>query len=443
MVVWEVIQSHLFAGNDRQVIQFGPFLFRDKASRWSCCNNPSGTNAREYGSHRVVKVSSTGREFWTSSSPWILPILIVVFCTSCHDKSIQAGSEQAPPPPAVIVAPIQVKSVPIYADFVGQTGAKDTVNVEARVAGFLEKVYFTEGTQVTKGQLLYQIEQAPYRAALESAQAKLAQDQANLLKAEKDVARLEPLVSQQAAPAQDLDTSIAARAQYQAAIQSDQANIDTAKLSLSYTTIRSPIDGIIGSLLVTTGNLVGQGQNTQLTTISSFNPIYVYFTVPEATYLNYRVTHPGPEIAKIRETPLELILANNQPFRHKGFINFVGRTVDPTTGTLSVRGQFPNPEGLLRPGQFARVRFIAEERPNAVLVPKVAITETLNTKGVMLVGPGNKVELKTIATDGEYQQYTIVHSGLQGGESVIVQGLQKVRPGMTVTPRPADNGNGG
>lgn len=391
----------------------------------------------------MVTVSSIGKELRCSSSVYILPIVIAVCCSGCRDKSMQARSGEAPPPPTVIVAPIQVKSVPIYAEFVGQTEAKDTVNVEARVAGFLEKVYFTEGTRVSKDQLLYQIEQAPYLAAVESSQAKLAQDQANLLKAEKDVARLEPLVSQQAAPAQDLDTSIAARAQYQAAIKSDQANIDTAKLSLSYTTIRSPIDGIIGSLLVTPGNLVGQGQNTQLTTISSFTPMYVDFTLPEATYLNYRVTHPGPENARIRETPLELILANNQPFRYQGFINFLGRTVDPTTGTLSVRGQFPNPEGLLRPGQFARVRFVAEERRNAILVPKEAITETLNTKGVMLVGPGNKVELKTITTDGEYQQYAIVHSGLQGGESVIVQGLQKVRPGMTVTHRSADNGNGG
>jgi membrane fusion protein (multidrug efflux system) len=373
----------------------------------------------------------------------ILTFIAAACGSGCNRTNETAARPQAPPPPTVIVAPIQVKSVPIYAEFVGQTAAKDTVTVEARVPGFLEKVYFTEGTRVSKGQLLYQIEQASYIASLEAVQAKLAQDKANLLKAEKDVARLEPLVSEQAAPAQDLDTAIAARAQYQAAIQSDQANIDAAKLSLTYTTIRSPIDGIIGNLLVTPGNLVGQGQTTQLTTISSFTPMYVYFTVPEATYLNYRRTHPGPETERIRQTPLELILADNQPFRYKGFINFAGRNVDPTTGTLSLRGQFPNPDALLRPGQFARVRFVAEQRPNAILVPKEAITETLNTKGVMVVGAGNKVELKTITTDGDYQQYSIVHSGLQGGETVIVQGLQKVRPGMVVTPQTADRGNGG
>lgn len=391
----------------------------------------------------MAALCSTGRKFRGSSGLLIAPLIAAACCTGCGRGNEKAARPQAPPPPTVIVAPIQVKSVPIYAEFVGQTAAKDTVTVEARVPGFLEKVYFTEGTRVSKGQLLYQIEQAAYIASLEAVQAKLAQDQANLLKEEKDVARLEPLVAEQAAPAQDLDTVIAARAQYQAAIQSDQANIDAAKLSLSYTTIRSPIDGMIGSLLVTPGNLVGQGQPTQLTTISSFTPMYVYFTVPEATYLNYRRTHPGPETERIRQTPLELILADNQLFRYKGFINFAGRSVDPTTGTLSLRGQFPNPGALLRPGQFARVRFIAEQRPNAILVPKEAITETLNTKGVMVVGAGNKVELKTITTDGDYQQYSIVHSGLQGGETVIVQGLQKVRPGMVVTPQTADSGNGG
>jgi len=377
----------------------------------------------------------TCEELQGPRSLWIYPLIILLCGIGCRDKNAQTASP--PPPPTVIIAPVEVKTVPIYGEFAGQTAAKDTVNVEARVAGFLEKVYFTEGTRVRTGQVLCQIEQASYVAALEAAQAKLAQDQANLLKAQQDVARLEPLVAQQAAPAQDLDSSVAARAQYQAAIKGDQANIDTAKLSLSYTVIRSPISGIIGKLIVTPGNLVGQGQNTQLATISSYDPIYVYFAVPEATYLEYRRRHPELESARIGRVPLEIILADGQPFRHKGFINFADSTVDPTTGTLSLRGQFPNPEAVLRAGQFARVRFVAEERPDAVLVPKEAITETLNTKGVMVVGQDNKVALKTITTDGEYQQYTIVHSGLKGGENVIVQGLQKVRPGMTVTPQKA------
>lgn len=374
------------------------------------------------------------RRFNAHSLSIFLLLSVVLAQEACAGKKTEAANAQ-PPPPTVLVAPVQVKTVPVYGEFVGQTAAKDVVNVEARVSGFLEKVFFTEGSRVTKGQLLFQIEQASYQAALEAAQGKLAQDQASLLKAQKDVARLQPLVAQQAAPAQDLDASVAAQAQYQAAITSDKANIDTAKLNLSYTTIRSPIDGIIGKLLVTIGNLVGQGQTTQLATISSFNPIYVYFTVPEATYLDYRRKHPEPE--RTARAKLELILADNRPFAHTGLINFADRTVDPTTGTLSLRGQFPNPEALLRPGQFARVRLVMEQRPNAILVPKEAITETLNTKGVMVVGQGNKVSLKTVTTDGEYQQYAIIHSGLTAGEKVITEGLQKVRPGMTVNPQAA------
>ncbi|HVJ07199.1 MAG TPA: efflux RND transporter periplasmic adaptor subunit [Acidisarcina sp.] len=383
---------------------------------------------------------SISKGFRGSYSLGIYPLFFLICATGCHTRNAQPS---ALPSPAVIVATVEVKTVPIYREFPGQTAAKDTVNVEARVAGFLEKVYFKEGSRVRTGQVLCQIEQASYIAALDAAQAKLAQDQANLLKAQQDVARLQPLVEQQAAPAQDLDSSVAARAQYQAAIQADQANIYNAKLSLSYTTIRSPIDGIIGKLIVTPGNLVGQGQNTLLATISSYDPIYVYFSIPEANYLDYRRRHPELETASVGKIPLELILADNHPFLHPGFINFADSTVDPTTGTLALRGQFPNREGVLRAGQFARVRFIGEERANAVLVPKEAISETLNTKGVMVVGKDNKVSLKTVTTDGEYEQYAIIHSGLQGGENIIVQGLQKVRPGMTVKPQRSASDNKG
>lgn len=370
----------------------------------------------------------------------MLPLVALIYGSGCAQKNSPASTTQ-PPPPAVIVAPVEVRTVPIYSEFVGQTEAKDTVNVEARVAGFLEKTYFVEGSRVKTGQILFQIEQSSYQAALEAAQGKLAQDQANLLKAEQDVARLQPLVAQQAAPAQDLDASVAARAQYRAAIKSDQANIETAQLNLSYTTIRSPIDGIIGKFLVTPGNLVGQGQATQLATISSFNPMYVYFSVPESTYLEYRRRNPGPDSGRAGRIPLALVLADGRLFAHKGFINFADRAVDPTTGTLALRGQFPNPEALLRPGQFARVRFAIEQRPNAILVPKEAITQTLNAKGVMIVGDDSKVSLKTVTVDGDYEQFSIVHSGLQAGEKVIVEGLQKVRPGMTVAPQPAQSGN--
>jgi membrane fusion protein (multidrug efflux system) len=367
----------------------------------------------------------------------ILSIALCGVLAGCHDKSASSAHALQPQAPTVSVASVETKNVPIYAEYVGQTDAKSSVKIVARVAGYLEGRSFFEGWKVKAGQVLFKIEQAPYQAALQAAEAKLAQDEANLLKAEKDVARLEPLVKEEAAPAQDLDAVIASRAQYKAAIQSDQASIATARLNLSYTIIRSPMDGVIGKSELSSGNLVGQNEPTLLATVSSYDPIYVNFAVPEASYLNFRAKHVASPWKVTALIPLELVMANNEPFPYKGVLNFADRTVDPKTGTLMLRGQFPNPDALLRPGQFARVRFVVEERPNAILVPKQAITETLNAKSVLVVDASGKAALRTIATDGEFGQYSIVHSGLQGGEQVIVEGAQKVRPGMKVIPKAA------
>jgi membrane fusion protein, multidrug efflux system len=362
-------------------------------------------------------------------------VILCIGSVACDGKGPSAGTAaaggQGMPPPTVRIASVKVQTVPIYGEFVGQTDAKEMVNIVPRVTGYLEKIFFREGSQIRKGDVLFQIEQQSYQAALESAEARLAQDRATQIRYQRDVARLEPLVKEQAATQQDLDTAVAGAAQQDAAIKFDQASIDTAQLNLSYTVIRSPIDGIIGRLGVTAGNLVSSGQTTPLATISSFDPMYVYFSTPEAAYLAFRRKYQNSKTAP-PPVELNLILADNQPFPYRGRINFIDRTVDPTTGTLSIRAQFPNPSALLRPGEFTRVRFIVEERPNAVLVPKKAVTETLNTKSVLLVNANNKVAMKTITTDGEYQQAYIVHSGLRGGERVIVEGTQKATPGMTV-----------
>ncbi len=375
---------------------------------------------------------------------WVALGFMVSLSTGCVGNKAEAGGPPAPmpPPPLVVVAPALVKTVPVYGEYVGQTDAKETVNIQARVSGFLEKVYFTEGSRVEKDQVLFQIEQGQYKAAVDSARAKLAQDQATLLKNQKDVARLQPLVEQQAAPQQDLDQSVAAQSVAEAAIQADRAAIEQAELNLGYTIIRSPITGIIGKLQVNVGNLVGQGQTTTLATASSYDPIYLYFGVPEAAYLESARKHPHVEKRLTDSEQLELILADNSLFPHHGRINFRDRAIDSTTGTLRIRGEFPNPEGLLKPGQFTRVRIATEERPNAILIPQRAVMEALNAKGVLVIGDDNKVSLKTIITDGTYQDYFIVRSGLQGGERVIVEGLQKVRPGMVVKPTDESAGGG-
>ncbi len=327
---------------------------------------------------------------------------------------------------------VKVATVPLMGDFIGQSSAIETVNIVPRVTGFLEKVYFKEGLDVHTGEALFQIEQTSYRIAIDSAQAKLAQDQAQLVKYQRDVARLAPLAAQHAATQTDLDTAISGAAQQKAAMEGDQASIDTAKLNLSYTTISSPIDGMIGNLGVTKGNLVTAEQTTALATISSYDPIYVYFTVPEAEYLTMRrrlgTREAPPPIA------LSLVLADGKALPHKGAVDFAARAVDPQTGTLSVRGVFPNPGGLLRPGEFARVGFVIDQRPNTVLVPKGAVTDVLNLKVVFVLDAANKAQQKTVTLDGDYQDDFIVHSGLTGGERVVVQGVEKVHGGMTVKP---------
>jgi membrane fusion protein (multidrug efflux system) len=352
-------------------------------------------------------------------------------CTATGKSEPAKGAPQSPPP-AVKTAIVRVATVPLMGDFVGQSSAVETVNIVPRVTGFLEKIYFTEGLEVHTGQALFQIEQTSYKIAIDSAQAKLAQDQAQLVKYQRDVARLEPLAAQHAATQTDLDTAVSGAAQQTAAIKGDQAAIDTAKLNLSYTVISSPINGMIGKLDITKGNLVTAGQTTSLTTISSYDPIYVYFTIPEALYLTVRRKLGAREAPP--PIPLNLILADGKPMPHKGVLDYAARTVDSQTGTLSARGVFPNPGGLLRPGEFARVRFIVEQRPGTVLAPKGAVTEVLNIKVAFVLDAANKAMQKTVTLDGEYQDDFIVHSGLTGGERVVVEGVEKVRGGMTVKP---------
>lgn len=341
--------------------------------------------------------------------------------------------QPAPAPTVVELAQAQVMTVPVDHQYVGQTSAKETVDLRARVGGLLEKIHFQEGSHVRAGEVLFEIERTTYQATLEAAEANLARDQATLLKTSQDVRRLKPLAAAQAAPEQDLDAAVAQQAASQAAIRADKAQIAQAKLDLSYTTVRSPIDGVIGKLAVTRGNLVGKGDNTLLATINSYNPIYVYFSIPEASTLAFLRQHQG----KGKAGQLALELSDGSEYPSKGTLDFVDRAIDQNTGTLAMRGVFANAQGQLRPGQFVRIRVSGEVVPNAVLVPQKAVTDMLNKKMVMVVDAHNVVNLREVTLGGEYQNEVILSHGLLGNERVIVEGLQKVRPGDTVAPMPA------
>lgn len=402
-------------------------------------------------------------------------------------KGASQAQSAAPPPPAVVVADVLQKTVPIYSEYVGRTEALQTVELRARVEGFLEQVLFKEGQRVKAGDVLFIIEQTPYQAAVRAAQAQLDKARADLarargaaevlraqaqleqaragqLRAKQDVDRFRPLAEQQAIPQQDLDNALTrdleAQAQVraaesvlkdaqlnqktqielgEAAVEQARASLTQAELNLSYTTIKAPVEGIIGVLQVDRGNLVGRGVATLLATMSTIDPFKVAFNVSELDFLNFieknRRVRQGDPGAESDGPAFELILADGRIYPHTGRPRTLDRALDPRTGTILVEGLFPNPGNFLRAGQFGRVRIAVEERANAILVPQRAVQELQGAKTVYVVGPDNKVALRSVKLSGErWESYFIVDEGLKAGDRVILEGLQKVRPGMLVTP---------
>jgi len=394
-----------------------------------------------------------------------------------------AKAKAAPPPlPDVVVAEVEQRAVAIEREYTARTEASPTVEIRARISGVLEQVLFKEGTEARQGQVLFVLQREEYQAALDTARAQLAkaqadltrardvsvidrarahlaQRQADLEKARADVARYRPLAEARAIPQQDLDTSLSAEKVAVAAVDAAAAHDEVgghevgqvgalivgpageaavvgAKLNLDYTTIRTPITGIIGKVMVDQGNLVGKAEPTLLATVSSVDPIYVDFSIPEADYLRLasRIRLDPTGRPRGEQTPLDLFLIGDQPLPHKGFIVFVERAVDVKTGTIAVRAVFPNPDKVIRPGQFARVRGVVEQRPEAVLVPEIALQEQQGAKVALVVEAGDKVAFRSVTVDERIGDLYVVKSGLKPGERVIVEGVQKVRPGMQVKP---------
>ncbi|MCM3900548.1 MAG: efflux RND transporter periplasmic adaptor subunit [Pyrinomonadaceae bacterium] len=398
--------------------------------------------------------------------------------SACGGKGEHATASPAPAP-TVVVAEVTQQTVPIYSEFVGQTAANETVEVRARAQGMLEKILFTEGAPVRKGQILFQIQKSEYqarvlvaKAALGQAEAELAESkernavvqaeellaraQTNLSLAHSNHERYRPLAKEKAVTEIDLDTARAAEdaaktevnaaqatlknqtaaakyniAKASAAVESAKADLALANINLTYCTIYSPISGIIGLQEVNVGNLVGKDGPTLLATISSSGSLDVDFNISEAYLL--KLTKTG-QAGSRRGVGFELLLSDNTVYEHQGRFSVVDRTVDPRTGTIKVRASFPNASNRLRPGQFARLRVAAEEVADAVLVPQVAVQELQSAKYVLVVGSDNKVSQRTIQVGDRYEDSYIVTEGLKAGERVVTEGVQKVRPGMVVNP---------
>jgi len=360
--------------------------------------------------------------------------LLATAAGGCSKKEAPAAAA-----PEVYVADVVQQDVPVYMELVGQTRGFQDVEIRARVEGFLDRVFFTEGAFVHKGDPLYQIDPKPLEAALAQTKANLATAQARFDQATISVNRLRPLAEQQAVSQQELDNALAAQDAARAQVDAGRAAVEKAELDLGYAHITSPIDGLVGTTQVKAGNLVGRGESTLLTTVSEIDPILFRGGISEAEMLRIgkRAEERRAARAGAREVPVELLLADGSTHPHEGRLDAVERAVDPTTGTLMVQFSFPNPEHLLRPGQYGRVRFVVEEKRGALLVPQRAVQELQNLYSLAVVAPDDTVELRNVKVGPRVDNLWVIEEGLAPGETVVVEGLQRLRNGMKVSPRPA------
>jgi membrane fusion protein, multidrug efflux system len=350
---------------------------------------------------------------------------------------VACGTKQAPPPPPpeVKVATVLQRDVPIYVEAIGQTRGSTEIVLRARVEGFIQTIDFKEDTPVRKGQLLYTIDPRPFEAVVAKARGQLAEAEARLARATQDVVRYEPLAAKNAISRQDYETALVVQRAAEAAVAAAKASADRAEIDLGYTRVVAPEDGLVGKTEVYPGTLVGRGQSTLLTHISQIRTIHVRASLPEREYLHYaRKVQERSGRAAAATLPFELILADGSVLPDKGQLVFVDRNVDPRTGTILFEAAFPNPTGIVRPGQYARVRVAVDIKPGATLVPQRAVSEVQGIYNVAVVGGDDTVEVRTVKPAERIGRLWVVDSGLKGGERIVVEGLQKVGPGVKVNP---------
>jgi membrane fusion protein (multidrug efflux system) len=350
--------------------------------------------------------------------------------SGCGNKNVAA----TPAPPSVQVAEVVQRDVPIYHEWVATLDGFVNAQIQPQVSGYLIKQTYQEGQLVRKNQVLFKIDPRPFQAALDQAKAQLAQAEAQLGKTELDVKRDTPLARERAIAQSQLDNDIQGNLASKASVQAGKAAVEQAELNLEFTNVRSLIDGFAGIANGQVGNLVGP--QTLLTTVSQLDPIKVYFVASEQQYLAFVKRNPTAAAREATERHLELnlILADGSTYPRKGKFYFADRQVDVQTGAIRLAALFPNPDNVLRPGQYGRVRFVSYIRPGAVLVPQKAVTELQGTYLVAVVGDGNKVSLRSVKVGEQTGTMWIVEEGVKPGEHVIVEGVQKARDGVVVNP---------
>ncbi len=378
----------------------------------------------------------------------LLTLGVSLFSIGCGEKNAQAGK---PAPANVEVVEVEQRDVPIYGEWIGTLDGLVDADVKAQVTGYLLKQAYVEGSFVRKGQLLFQIDPRPFEAALDQAKAQLVQAQAQLanaeatqLQAQLNVNKYIPLAEEQAASQQDRDnavqTNVAAKAMVlnsKAAIEATEAAVKTAQINLDFTRLIAPIDGIAGQAQLQVGALVNTSSSA-ITTVSTVDPIKVFFTVSEQEYLAFNRQYPTEATRQSQEKrlPLELILADGTTYAEKGKFYFADRAVNQSTGAIRIAGLFDNPGNILRPGQYARIRAATSVRQGALLVPQRAVSELQGAYQVAVVDNDNKVSIATVTVGERVGPMWVVEEGLKPGDRVVAEGVQKVRPGAQVNPKP-------
>ena len=370
---------------------------------------------------------------------FLLLVLCLLFLAGC--SSGKAAS--APPPPEVQVATVLQQDTPIYSEWVATMDGFVNAQIQPRVSGYIIRQDYKEGNVVRKGEVLFEIDPRPFQAALDQAKAQQAQAEAQLGKASLDVERDTPLAQARAIAQSQLDTEIQAKLGAQALVQAAKAQVEQAVLNMEWTKVTSLINGIAGIAQVQIGNLVGPA--SVLTSVSQVEPIKAYFTVSEQEFTDFHRRFPTQESVEEqrKRIPLQLILADGSTYEHPGTIYFADREVNPATGAIRIAGLFPNPNNLLRPGAYGRVRASVKTENGALLIPQRAVIELQGTHQVAVVESDDKVRIRPVTVGERVGKMWIVTDGLKPGERVVVEGLMKVREGAAVKPVPADAGKAG
>lgn len=369
----------------------------------------------------------------------LLTLPVALLLLGCQGPKAAAP----PPPPEVEVVSVVQQDVPIYAEWVATLDGYVNAQIQPQVSGYIIKQSYKEGSAVRKGQILFEIDPRPFQALLDQSKAQLAQTEAQLGKTQLDVDRDTPLAKERAIAQSQLDNDVQANLAAKASVKSAEAQVEQAQLNLDFTLVTSLVDGIAGIAQVQIGNLVSPA--TVLTSVSQVNPIKAYFPISEQEYMHFaaRINAHNQQEVPTDAPPLDLILADGTIYPHKGAILLTDRQVDVTTGSIRLVSAFPNPNNILRPGQFGRIRAAAETRTGALLVPQRAISELQGTYQVAVVSSDDKVSLRAVQIGDRVGSMWIVQKGVQAGERVIVEGLQKVRDGSPVRLKsaPAVKGN--